>query len=149
MRTTFSLFLWLICLVASAQEMPVATTFDQPIANDTILYYNDFPSKHVDARNVEVWLPAGYPMTGVDYKLLYMHDGQNVLNQSSATYGVAWEIDEKLDSLYTAGAIQPTIVVTSWSHPKKRFNEYMPAYPASATQSDYVKNQLKTHDQIR
>lgn len=130
---------------ACSQKFPEALTFKSPIATDTIVYYNNFPSKFVDGRNMEIWLPRGYPASGVSYKVLYMHDGQNVLNASSATYGTAWEIDEKLDSLYTAGKIKPTIVVTTASHPKKRFNEYMPQQPASASQSEMVKGLLKTN----
>ncbi|MEP2403908.1 MAG: hypothetical protein ABJH73_06370, partial [Nonlabens ulvanivorans] len=62
---------------------PIATTnissfeIQNPIENDTILYFNNFKSSYVDQRQLEIWLPQGYPLTGVDYKLLYMHDGQN------------------------------------------------------------------------
>ncbi|MGJ8684316.1 MAG: alpha/beta hydrolase [Nonlabens sp.] len=114
-----------------------------PISQDTILYFNNFKSSYVDSRNLEIWLPQGYPMTDVDYQVLYMHDGQNVFNKSSASYGEAWEIDEKMDSLTTVGAIKPTIVVTTWCHPKKRFNEYMPQQPAELTESAIAKAELK------
>lgn len=114
-----------------------------PILKDTILYINKFKSSYVDSRNMEVWLPQGYPLSNVDYKVLYMHDGQNVFNKSSSNFGKAWEIDEKMDSLTTAGAIDPTIVVTTWSHPEKRMNEYMPQQPYDLTQSTFAQDELK------
>ncbi|WP_231717810.1 alpha/beta hydrolase [Nonlabens sp. YIK11] len=115
----------------------------QPIYQDTILYYNDFESAYVDKRNVEIWLPAGYPKQDVKYHVLYMHDGQNVFNKETSSYGTAWEIDEKMDSLLDAGAISPTIVVTSWNTGKKRFSEYMPQMPDDAVESAFAKAQLK------
>ncbi|GAK90497.1 putative esterase [Nonlabens ulvanivorans] len=129
--------------------IPIAATnissfeIQNPIDNDTILYFKDFKSSYVDQRNLEIWLPQGYPLTGVDYKLLYMHDGQNVFNKTSSNYGKAWEIDEKMDSLSIINAIEPTIVVTTWSHPKKRMNEYMPQQPKELTQSKFAKSELK------
>jgi len=114
-----------------------------PIISDTILYYNDFKSSYVDDRNLEIWLPQGYPLTGVSYKVLYMHDGQNVFNKDTSSYGTAWEIDEKIDSLTSASAIAPTIVVNTWCHPKKRFNEYMPQQPKEVTETAFAKAELK------
>jgi len=114
-----------------------------PIYNDTIIYVNDFKSAFVDARNVEIWLPSGYPQDDVKYQVLYMHDGQNVFNKETSSYGTSWEIDEKMDSLLTAGAISPTIVVNSWNTGKKRFNEYMPQMPDDAVESAFAKAQLK------
>lgn len=121
----------------------VQHSFSTPISQDTLLYLKSFKSNFVDARNVEVWLPKGYPQKDIAYKVLYMHDGQNVFNDASATYGTAWNIGHKMDSLITAGAIKPAIVVASWSHPEKRFNEYMPAQPGELTSSAFAKAKLK------
>ncbi|EAS18899.1 putative esterase [Flavobacteria bacterium BBFL7] len=150
----YYILLLLICTSCKNQSptnvfTPVAVTnmgifeIQNPIVQDTILYYNNFKSNYVDQRNLEIWLPQGYPLTNVDYKLLYMHDGQNVFNKSTSNYGKAWEIDEKMDSLSIINAIQPTIVVTTWSHPKKRMNEYMPQQPKELTQSKFAKSELK------
>jgi len=129
------------------QTNPVIATNEHPIEqaifNDSILYYNNFKSEYIASRNVEVWLPAGYPQKDVDYQVLYMHDGQNVLNKETAYYQLSWEMDEKMDSLLSINAIQPTIVVTAWNIPERRFNEYMPQMPAEATKSAFTKAQLK------
>jgi predicted alpha/beta superfamily hydrolase len=143
MNKLLALFAGFLCTIAIAQELPDAITFDQPIKRDTIIYYNNFPSTHVKERNVEVWLPKGYPQEDTTYKLLYMHDGQNVLNAFTSTNKISWEIDEKLDSLMSINAVPPTIVVNSWSIPATRFNEYMPAHPDNASKSEYVKQQLE------
>ncbi|WP_124980555.1 alpha/beta hydrolase [Nonlabens xiamenensis] len=117
----------------------------QPIAQDSIAYFDDFPSEYVDQRNVEVWLPKGYPQPNLDYKVLYIHDGQNVLNAKTSYTGIAWEVDEKLDSLLQKNAVEPTIVVAIWNNGKKRFNEYMPKFPAEVTESAFAKAELKQY----
>lgn len=131
--------------VFTAPAASYTGTFEiqNPIPTDTILYYHNFKSSYVDNRNLEIWLPQGYPLTGVDYKVLYMHDGQNVFNNNTSSYGTSWEIDEKMDSLTSAEAIAPTIVVNTWCHPKKRFNEYMPQQPKELTESAFAKAELK------
>lgn len=103
-------------------------------STDTTIYYRNFSSNFVDDRNVEVWLPSGYDPDGpVKYKVLYMHDGQNVLNDSTAYGNVEWGIDETLDSLINKNQVEPTIVVAIWNNGNKRFPEYMPQVPEEYT----------------
>lgn len=93
----------------------------------------DFPSKHVLARHVDVWLPPGYdPQAKAGYQVLYMHDGQNLFDAATAGYGVEWGIDEALLKLMASGEVAPTIVVGVWNTPR-RFMEYAPNKPLAFT----------------
>ncbi|MFZ2754187.1 MAG: alpha/beta hydrolase-fold protein [Lysobacteraceae bacterium] len=87
------------------------------------------PSRHVDARDVDVWLPPSY---GRDpqrrYPVLYMHDGQNLFDPAQGYTGVDWEIDGAMTRLIDAGEIREAIVVGVWNTPL-RFAEYMPKAP--------------------
>ena len=68
------------------------------------------PSRHVDAREVQVWLPPRYALQPQRrYPVLYLHDGQNVFDAGSA--GAEWQVDETAQRLVLAGAIEPMIVV--------------------------------------
>ncbi|HSI70837.1 MAG TPA: alpha/beta hydrolase-fold protein [Gillisia sp.] len=97
------------------------------LLKDTIIYHKDFPSEYVDSRNVEVWLPTGYTANPSEkFKILYMHDGQNVFDQTTAYGNVKWGIDETMDSLVENNLVPPTIVVAIWNNGRKRFPEYMP-----------------------
>lgn len=90
----------------------------------TIVHHADFPSAHVAARNVDVYLPEGYDPSGsTRYPVLYMHDGQNLFSTETAYGGVEWRIDEVMDSLKLKA-----IVVGVWNSPK-RFIEYAPQKP--------------------
>lgn len=91
--------------------------------------WQDVPSRHVAARNVDVWLPPSY---GRDpqrrYPVLYMHDGQNLFDPALAYTGTDWDIDGALGRLIERGEAREAIVVGVWNTPQ-RFAEYMPRAP--------------------
>lgn len=100
------------------------------------------PSRHVDARDVDVWLPPSY---GSDpqrrYPVLYMHDGQNLFDSVLGYTGVDWDIDGAMTRLIDAGDIREAIVVGVWNTPL-RFAEYMPKAPV---RTDTVSSGVEGH----
>jgi predicted alpha/beta superfamily hydrolase len=94
-----------------------------------VVRYAAMPSKYVDPRNVDVWLPPGYDKdTARRYPVLYMHDGQNVFDPATSYAGVDWGVDETMTRLIGAGRVREAIVVAVWNTPK-RLQEYMPQRP--------------------
>jgi predicted alpha/beta superfamily hydrolase len=102
----------------------------------TIQRHENFPSKFVSARNVDVWLPPGYS-EDKQYPVLYMHDGQNIFEPISSFGGVSWEVDQAVTRLMNAGKIPGVIVVGVWNS-DIRWREYMPQKP-------YESESLKRH----
>lgn len=99
----------------------------KPLEKSQVVIHKDFPSQFISKRQVEVWLPKGYREDAVaTYKVLYMHDGQNVFNPATAYTKTDWGVDEALDSLIESGKVPPTIVVAVWNNGPLRFNEYAP-----------------------
>jgi enterochelin esterase-like enzyme len=89
-----------------------------------------FASHHVDARNIEVFLPRQYfELPRQRFNVLYIHDGQNVFDPGTAYGGVAWELDSAVQAMLDANQIRPTIVVAIWNNGMKRYNEYCPEKP--------------------
>ena len=88
--------------------------------------YEDFGSAFLDPRNVTVWTPPGYDQSTDKLAVLYMHDGQNLFDNSTAGYGVEWGVDEHVIDLVASGDIQNVIVVGIWNT-SARFREYVPA----------------------
>jgi enterochelin esterase-like enzyme len=82
-------------------------------------------SKYVDARPVDVWLPADYSPAR-RYDVLYMHDGQMLFDASKSWNHQAWDVHLTLDRLVKAGRIPDTIVVGVWNNDKLRHSEYFP-----------------------
>jgi enterochelin esterase-like enzyme len=61
--------------------------------------------------NLIVYLPPGYPERSRRYPALYLQDGQNLFDPSTAFAGQDWEADAAADQAIEQGAIQPLIIV--------------------------------------
>jgi predicted alpha/beta superfamily hydrolase len=91
-------------------------------------HFENFYSKYIDFRNVDVWLPPGYEQRNDRYPVLYMHDGQNIFDHPAAFGGESWRVDLAITRLIDEGKIQGAIVVGVWNSPI-RWREYMPQKP--------------------
>jgi len=120
MRLLSSLFFILSAVAGSSQN---------PSAKKDV--FDFFPSDHVAPRRVDVYLPPGYP-SQAPYNVLYMHDGQNISDDSTSTNGVSWKADSTLFELMRLKEVPPTILVGVWNT-KSRYREYapMPCFLAS------------------
>src|ERR1019366_5489319 len=88
-----------------------------------------FPSANVPAREVDVWLPPGYDGRPADrFPVIYMTDGQNILDPSTAFGGSSWEIDKAMERMVASGRTRGAIVVGVWNpgDGAGRMAEYMP-----------------------
>ncbi|HEV8283772.1 MAG TPA: alpha/beta hydrolase-fold protein [Chitinophagaceae bacterium] len=74
-------------------------------------------------RRVWIYLPPSYATSQKHYPVLYMHDGQNVFDDSTSFAG-EWGVDEILDSI--SGRKKEIIVVAIDHGGVKRTNEYCP-----------------------
>ncbi|MEL6524863.1 MAG: alpha/beta hydrolase-fold protein, partial [Chloroflexota bacterium] len=85
-------------------------------------------SPHLDnTRHLLVWLPSSYHDTQNNYPVIYMHDGDNLFDESK-TYSGEWQVDETLTQLASEGI--EAIVVGIPNMGDERFSEYSP-YPHS------------------
>ena len=75
-------------------------------------------------RRVWVYLPPDYATSSKRYPVLYMHDGQNVFDDSTSFAG-EWGVDETLDSLHARGD-RGVIVVAVDNGGNMRMQEYSP-----------------------
>lgn len=84
--------------------------FKGQITGKTIV--KNFDPLGIKARDVIVWLPPNYEENpDLKYPVLYMHDGQNIIDPSTSYMGTDWQIDEVADSLIRNGIIEPIIIV--------------------------------------
>jgi predicted alpha/beta superfamily hydrolase len=82
-----------------------------------------------NTRFLRVWLPPGYDdaeNASRHYPVLYLNDGQNLFEASTAFGGVEWRMDETADKLIRDGAVPPMIIVGIDSATGERIREYMP-----------------------
>ncbi len=77
-----------------------------------VSYHRDLKGDGIKPRDVIVWLPPGYRTTpGRRYPVLYMHDGQNIIDPKTAYSHVDWQVDEVADSLIGADQMEEIIMV--------------------------------------
>lgn len=75
-------------------------------------------------RKIWLYLPKDYTNSSKQYPVLYMHDGQNLFDRTTAFSG-EWKVDETLDSLFDNGDYG-CIVVGIENGGSKRLDEYSP-----------------------
>lgn len=93
---------------------------------EQIRIHENFGSSFLEnPRNIMVWTPPGY---GIDpaqrYPVLYMHDGQNLVDPVDAFGGVVWGVDETAQKLILSDLIEPLIIVGIYNTGEKRLDEY-------------------------
>lgn len=74
-------------------------------------------------RSIRIYLPEGYANSKKKYPVMYMHDGQNLFDESTAAFG-EWGVDECLDSLVRKK--KPACIIVGIDNGPQRFNEYNP-----------------------
>ncbi|AWL13084.1 hypothetical protein HMF8227_02632 [Saliniradius amylolyticus] len=114
-----------LCLALTAQaETP-------KVSAGKLVRLADFPSEHVPARHVDIWLPPDYSQEQ-SYAVLYMHDGQMLFDGSTTWNNQEWQVDEVASRLITTGKVQPFIVVGVHNGGANRHSEYFPQRPFQA-----------------
>ncbi len=123
-------------MMTNAQEVKVSS--------GKVERFENFKSKYVDARNIDVWLPDGYS-NNQKYAVLYMHDGQMLYDAESAWNKQSWEIDEIAGKLIAENKTKKFIIVGIWNNGMKRKPEYFPQKPyeaLDATQKKHISDIL-------
>lgn len=88
----------------------------------------NFESRYVSARNIDIWLPEDYSDSS-KYAVLYMHDGQMLYDASQSWNHQAWEVDEVASELNLKPKIKNFIVVGIWNSGASRHSDYFPQKP--------------------
>jgi len=108
-----------------------STTATQPASAPSaarVVHYDAFHSDYVTPRRVTVWLPPGYDDDAGRYAVLYMHDGQNLIDPETSMNHQPWEVDRHLEKLMREGSIRRTILVGIDNSPT-RWQDYAPQQP--------------------
>lgn len=129
--------------IANAQEIKVTS--------GKIIRLDNFESKYVDTRNIDIWLPDGYS-NKEKYAVLYMNDGQALYDAETTWNKQAWEMDEAAGKLINENKTKKFIIVGIWNNGEKRHPEYFPQKPYESLtqeQKEFVTNQLKEKGRIQ
>lgn len=141
--------------VLTALSEPSAPPFDGAGSGTIVKPANDvfnrdlFGSILLPSREVKVWCPPGYDTSTQHYPVLYCHDGQNAMEDSTSWTGHSWRLGVALTRLLERGEIErPPIVVMIPNDSggvaglRRRHMEYGDS-PWAHMYVDYVAKELK------
>ncbi len=74
-------------------------------------------------RRIWMYFPPDYETSGINYPVLYMHDGQNLFDNLTS-YAGEWKVDETLNALAAQGKRVP--IVVGIDNGPERIAEYTP-----------------------
>jgi len=107
----------------------------EPIIHGKVEYHRQLGGDGLNhKRDIIVWLPPSYEKnTKKHYPVLYMHDGQNIFDPTTAFTGYDWRVDEVADSLIRMKVIEEIIIVGIYNSPDR-----LPEYSDSELGSAYM-----------
>jgi predicted alpha/beta superfamily hydrolase len=95
------------------------------LSSGKILRMDNFPSKYIKTRPIDVWLPETYSAENT-YSVLYMHDGQMLFDASTTWNKQEWKVDEWASKLISSGKVDDFIVVAIHNIPDIRWQDLFP-----------------------
>lgn len=90
----------------------------------TVFRHEKFKNKELPhARDILVWVPPSYDKDLTKkYPVIYMHDGQNVIDPSLSFIGSEWQADESADRLIKELKMQEVIIVGIFNTPTRTYD---------------------------
>ncbi len=139
MRTLFFfLFLPLFFSVQAQNIVP-------KVSSGKLVRIENFQSKYVTSRNIDIWFPKDYD-DKKKFAVLYMHDGQALYDSATTWNHQAWDVDDVAGKLLAEGKLKNFIVVGIWNGGQTRHPDYFPQKPfenLSKIEKDTVTAQLQ------
>ena len=134
---------FLSIVLCSTLSLPAQTI--QQVCSGKLIHIENFQSKYVDARNVDIWLPAAYDGKK-KFDVLYMHDGQMLFDSATTWNKQTWDADDVASVLMKNKTVKNFIIVAIWNAGAKRHSDYFPQRPfeqLTAVEKDTVTKQLQ------
>ena len=108
----------------------------------SVFYYKSLEWSGIKSRDVIVWLPPDYEENiNTRYPVLYMHDGQNIFDPKTSSFGIDWQMDEAATKLIYENKIAPLIIVGIYNT-VDRSSEYKNT-DTGFVYMDFIINKLK------
>lgn len=120
------LILFISFLLLSTQHKAQNTL--PKVVSGKIERIENFQSRYISERNIDIWLPEDYN-DAIKYAVLYMHDGQMLFDRDQSWNKQAWDIDDIASDLLSNNKVKNFIVVGIWNGGQTRHQDYFPQKP--------------------
>lgn len=113
-------------LTTSRDNFSLTFKSPPPVQSDLVGHirmHRQFYSRFLEfERELIVYLPPSYYKNPYKrYPVLYMHDGNNVIDPRTSFAGVAWEVNNTAEKLIEEGKIEEVIVVGIYNTPARLY----------------------------
>lgn len=95
-------------------------------------------------RNIIVYLPPGYEQSDQRFPVLYVHDGQNLFDESTSYAGVEWRLDEAAQRLISERKIRPIIIVGIYNTPDRSAEFTPPPAGRAGEYAQFIVEEVKS-----
>jgi hypothetical protein len=98
-----------------------------------------------NSRTLRIWLPPSYAThSNLHYPVIYAHDGQNLFDPATASFGVEWSLDETLQSMILSHQL-PEVIVVGIDCNTNRMQEYDYTMPAGQAYVSFLLQTVKPY----
>jgi len=111
--------------MSKSQNIEIKSVENITLSSGTLKRIQSFPSKYVQTRPVDIWLPENYS-DDKKYAVLYMHDGQMLFDSTTTWNKQEWKVDEWASKLINEGLTQDFIVVGIYNISEIRWQDLFP-----------------------
>ena len=117
--------------VALATGLPGATQAKS--RSGRLLEYGDISAPGLPSQRLTIWLPPDYDASRKQFRVLYMHDAQNLFDPALSNFNKVWAADTAMLGHAQSKGEDPWIIVGIWSPGVDRYRQYLPrpAYDAA------------------
>lgn len=115
------------------------------VASGKLERIEDFSSKFIKSRTVDIWLPENYSESK-KYAVLYMQDGQMLFDKNTTWNNQSWDVDDVATMMFDTGLADEFIVIGIWNGGLERHPDYFPEKAYNYLQEDEkieISKQLK------
>lgn len=110
------------------------------------LEYGDIQADGLPVQRLTIWLPPGYGKSDNHYRVLYMHDAQNLFDPAVSNFNKVWAADRAMLQHAATRNEDPWIIVGIWSPGVDRYRQYLPL-PAYETAGDGLRTVIDEYAQ--
>lgn len=120
------------------------------------LDYPALPAQGLPTQRLTIWLPPGYDDTATRYRVLYMHDAQNLFDPALSNFNKVWAADAAMLSHADQSGEDSWIIVGIWSPGADSYRQYLPlpAYQQAGetlrdAMDDYAQGAVVSHHYLK
>lgn len=126
MKTIITRILLFLAVLTAGSSLSSARDLQTPCAG-RVVRHNLYSPQLKTTVTVDVWLPSDYDVQATNtYPVIYANDGQNMFDPNGSFAGVAWDVDDAIESLHADGITEAAVVVGVHCT-GNRFGDYAPS----------------------